>query len=51
MIFCAVIQTAVVGQITLRVADASASLAFYTDTLGMTLLSRQKVNRTIVTII
>jgi len=33
------------GQITLRVADADASLGFYRDGLGLTLLSRQPVPR------
>lgn len=33
------------GQITLRISDADASLAFYRDTLGMKLLSRQSVSQ------
>ena len=37
-------QTAVVGQITLRIVNAATSLAFYTEILGMKLLSRQKVS-------
>ena len=32
------------GQVSLRVADAEASLAFYVDTLGLRLLSRQMVD-------
>jgi catechol 2,3-dioxygenase-like lactoylglutathione lyase family enzyme len=36
-------QAATLGQVTLRVRDADASLGFYRDRLGMTLLSRQDV--------
>ena len=34
---------ATLGQISLRIADADASLSFYRDILGMKLLSRQDV--------
>jgi len=36
---------ATLGQITLRISDAEASLRFYRDTLGMKLLSRQSVSQ------
>jgi len=36
---------ATLGQITLRISDADASLNFYRDQLGMKLLSRQEVSR------
>ncbi len=36
-------QSATLGQVTLRVRDIDASLSFYRDRLGMTLLSRQEV--------
>ena len=35
---------ATLGQITLRISDAEASLRFYRDQLGMKLLSRQDVS-------
>ena len=36
-------QSATLGQVTLRVRDIDASLAFYQNRLGLTLLSRQEV--------